>query len=313
MSESLAGAYACLRKPEMVPVDNIPKPLKRGFDFALWYAFSKACGDLSGNTFVNVPRVTSMLMTSSTAWTKSSQFTEIQKITAIVRVAAQRLSGNVGHPKRFLKGEGYFLEKFVGKKPVPGLYTDEELDLLTKHWLAKQEHVKAAYKGILDNFAQYVPQNKLGAILEGFSLKTPQDIKKIEDNVTRRIPSLLVRSGRRNQQAQSIAKGSNLSEKILTVGMAISNPRTVCKLIWSPIGILPSNDFADFTMTLAKRMFAKKEHLFDEYLKQVRDMNPDLAKAVSTDSSRLKNAASLVVEIYSDHRGDIPWDSALLS
>jgi hypothetical protein len=306
ISDTLAGALMVCKANEIVPADNIPKNIKDGFEFALWYATSSCTRETESNAFLRIKRVTSLVATVD-AWNQKSSFTELLRVTAIVRMCAQRAGHKCGAPKKFLKGEGFFLEKFVGRKPVQGLYTEEELSAVHKYWQNKVDRVKSAYANIPKTWAGIAGERRLASILETFNLKTPKDVKTIEDAKEKRVPYLLITAGRGKDKRKEIAKGGTLDEKLRTIGGG-DNPRIVGKVLWSPLDGLTVNQLVDASMKCARAIFLKKD-TYEKYLIGLAQVDKPHADALGIASGKIQHVSSLLVELLPDRKGESPWDT----
>jgi hypothetical protein len=307
LGDSLSGVLYCLKQDKILPVANKPKPIKVGFDFATWYCFSAASGENSENTFVSVKRVTSLLDGVTSTWGSKGNFPNLSRVTAFVRVCCAKNAHKLGRPKEFLKNEGYFLEKLVGRKPLNGLYTDLEFDIMKARWRTKTEFVSKRYSQIPDTFGSIPGKKPLATILELFHQETPKDIKDIEDTKVKRIPYLLVRSGHGKSSRQEVAKGSSLIDKIRTTGCG-PHPRVVPKILWSPTIKITRDLFTDSAIRLARDIIQRGKS-YDEYKLALAKISEGQARSLHDADASIRTAASLITEGYAERRGEPSWDS----
>jgi hypothetical protein len=313
LKDAILGAYYCLSRDKISPMDNVPKELKAGWEFILWYAYSKASGDSERGDFLKIPRLVRLISSTGAAWGDGKQFTELTRITTLLRLAGAHASKKLDAPKKFLKGEGYFLEKYAGKKPIGGLYADDELALVVQNWTQKSDRIKKVYKDIPDSFTGLGPAG-ISATIAQFNIQTEQRIKNIEDAKQRRIPSLLVTSGRGRNQTKEIAKGGNLPEKLLSIDGGDS-VRTIGRTLWSPefTGIT-QNQFTDIVMRNTVSQLSRRDQIlgfFDQQLTYFRDTPGQNASflAYNAISGAVSQATQLYLEVIPEHRGNPTWDS----
>jgi hypothetical protein len=306
LGDSLVGAIMACRNEKLGPVDNVPKPVRRGFEYVLWYAFAERTKETEDNAFVSITRTTT-LVPMGAAWGDLTKFPDLQKISAIVRAAAQTRAGAIEGPKKFLKGEGYFLDKLVGKKPVMGLYTDEEFARVVAYWSDKQKYIQGTYKALPDDWGKIVGDRKVAGVMALFSMKTPSLIKDIEDAKSKRIPNLLVFTGRGKNRTSEIAKGSTLQDKIISLGGG-DNPRLPARILWSPLDGSSINILADFSLKFARSLLLRNNS-YEQYLQGLAKIDESSLKLATVLESKIKQVANVVVECYPDHKGEPVWDS----
>jgi hypothetical protein len=215
----------------------------------------------------------------------------------------------LGSPKKFLRGEGYFLEKFVGKKPISGLYTDEEFSILVKYWEEKVASVKESYKTLPDTWQEIVGERKLATLLERFPQKTPPKIKEIENAKERRIPYLLVSTGVGRNRRQLIAKGSTLAEKLKYVGGG-DNPRIPSRVMWSPLDGQNINFVTDLGIKSARLTFQRKPEVLERLIAEAsKASGGSFLGYVDPCMNKVQQITTLLLELYQDRKGDPAWDT----
>jgi hypothetical protein len=309
---SLLGAFYCLRRDHIAPMTNVPTEETSGWDFALWYAFSKASKETDYADYMSIPRKTNFLPAKGAAWGASKQFTDLNRLSAFIRLVSQKLSHKVANPKKFLKGEGYFLEKYAGKKPFGGLFTSDEHILMSQDWEHRVSNIKDSYKRIPDNFQDSLMLGGLGQLMQQFNKKSTALIKTIENAAQARIPMLLVSTGSGRTRKQAIAKGGNLPEKLLSINGGDS-VRTIGKVLWSPTLGVPQTEFVEVSLKLARTKLTKSSEL-DNLEKKIVD---DLTKVfqddvkVKTAVSSLFNASTVYLEVFPDHESNPAWVAAI--
>jgi hypothetical protein len=309
-SDNIKGAYYCLDRDEITPVANIPTNLKRGWDFALWYAFAEAAKEDVASDYLSIRRETSLVSTTGTAWNPSRQFPDLSRLSSLIRLVAKKLSHKVVGPKKYLKGEGYFLEKFVGKKPMPGLYTSDEYASVLQHWESKQKQVKDRYKSIPDTF-QHLPLKGIGAYIGGFNIANPPIISIIEDAKASRIPMLLTVTGRGRSANQAIAKGGTLPQKLHAISGGDS-VRTIGRVLYSPLNKVSQNEFVSQAMRLAAQLHTGKSNLTsasNQFMEGFSKSDQEFIIQMSTDWSSIELAAQTYLEVIPDRMGNPAWDA----
>jgi len=309
----LKGAFYCLNRDQITGTDNIPRLIQRGWDYSLWYAFSKACKENEHADWMSVKRVTSIVDPKSGSWGAAGTGVELLNISAFVRVCAQLCAHKIGNIKKFIKGEGYFLEKYVGRKPVAGLYTPSELERLQHEWSDRQRRVREAYRGIPDRFnAEHAALGTLGTIIAALNPNKDDMTKFIEDAKSKRIPYLLITTGNKNRRISRIVTGSSLDQKLISLGGGDS-VRTIGKVMHSPLYIgVSSNMFVDVCIKQARSIYLKND---TSYL-QTLAANPDLVGANITArilayQADISVVSTVYLECFQEHRGNETWEASL--
>jgi hypothetical protein len=309
---SLLGAYYCLRRDQIAPMTNVPTEETSGWDFALWYAFSKAARETDHADYMSIPRKTHFLPAKGAAWGASKQFTDLNRISAFIRLVAQKLSNKVAGPKKFLKGEGYFLEKYAGKKPFGGLFTSDEHTLMTQDWENRVLNIKDSYKRIPDNFQDSLMLGGLGQLMQQFNKKSTALIKTIENAAQARIPMLLVSTGSGRTRRQAIAKGGNLPEKLLNINGGDS-VRTIGKVLWSPTLGVTQTEYVEASLKLARFKLTRPSELDDLEEKIMEGFQRTLQDEIKvrTVISSLFNTSTVYLEVFPDHESSPTWVAAI--
>jgi hypothetical protein len=309
--DSVIGSYYCLKREEITPMENIPAEHKQGWNFALWYAFSRACSETSHSDYHSIHRETNLLATSGAAWGKNKQFVDYSRLLSLVRLLAQKLSNKVKNPRKFIKGEGYFLEKFCGKKPIGGLYTEDELQIVTQHWVNKQQEIKRRYASI-PNQTELLSMGGLSTIIREMNISSDSVIKNIEDCVDLRIPMLLIVEGRGKSTKKVIVKGGNLPEKLIKCNGGLS-VRTIGKVLWSPlIKGFTQNVFIDMCFSQARSLIERgKGKKGPDFLTSQLDSetDPEMKSLLAGASSSINQAASVYLEVYPEHTDKESWNA----
>jgi hypothetical protein len=306
------GAYMRLRgDQEISPVDNIPARLKVGWNFAQWYAFSSHSNETDSNDFIKVPRVTSLAQAQGQAWGQPQHVQLLTRCSAIVRAAAQAQGGRILRARNFLKGEGYFLEKFCGKRPQGGLYTEDELATLVKHYDAKREHVQARYRAMGGVFPDARPGlTRLGAWLQGFTVVKPDAVRLIEGYEQRRIPQLLVQEGRGSRATRTIARGGNLHEKLVNA-IGGTSVRSIAIVSFSPLYGCDQQLFVTATLAAVRNRFRNPAQLVDG----INSLIPELRDRALPNGLRVQEviqaAYTTYLEVIPDKLADPSWKAAL--
>jgi hypothetical protein len=312
--KSLIGAFYCLRRDEITPTTNIPSQYATGWEYAQWYAFAKATSDLDHGEYLNIPRVTSFLAIQGSAWSSGRQFTTLQRLAVLVRLAAQNLASRVKNIMLYLKPEGFFKMRFVGKRPIGGLYLQEEYDLLTQEWEGRNKQVETLYKGVPLTLKVPLLQGNLKQYMAKFNIGLKPMSKKVEETARSRITNLLVQSGTGRNKRTVISKGGNLPEKLRADGLNLS-VRTIGKVMWSPLMVgMSQNQFTDLAISLARRRLHGKLAILQAEEEKILDQCVALTKddaVANVAYGTLSTAASVYLEIYPDYNGNTSWDTAL--
>lgn len=239
---------------------------------------------------------------------------EISRLNAFIRAVAEKKSADLGSVKNFLKGEAYFIQKYVGKKPVAGLYTDEEMPLLTQNWASKTQMIKDVYRDIPKTFAELGPSG-ISEYLKKFNIETPSKIKSIEEAKMKRIPMLIVISGRGKGQSKEIAKGGNLPEKLINIDGG-DNVRTIGRVMYSPNLGVNMNYFTDLAMRQVNSLLDRDRKMtyLDSRIADLASWNTPEAGAelavLESIMSQVQQAAQVYLEVIPNRRGNPSWDAA---
>jgi hypothetical protein len=316
MSDSIRGAFYFLQRSDSdrAPVDNVPAELKRGWNFAQWYAFSSAAKVSEWNEGYTIPRTTSLQSADKGQWSASKTFSDVDRLNNLVRMCATNCNSAHVPVVKFLKGEGYFTGKFVGKKPVTGLYTETEYQILKQDWEARMVKTKASYKSLSQQTLNSA-SGPAGLSTQLASMQSAHDAKSkvIEETKSHRIPELLISEGRGRSTKKVIAKGSDLSEKLISIKGGES-VRTIAKVLYSPATIAGNMTITDWTsivMTEARNTNLRNETVWDviqakikakEFLSSYEDAYVDNYSAIST-------AIQTYMEIIPDRTGNTAWDT----
>jgi hypothetical protein len=318
LDNALSGVIYCLEGDDnklVTPVNNVPSDLKRGWDFALWYSFAAGAKTNDYNDGFSIHRVVSLLSADQGRWSeKGGTYAEIDRVSTIVRQAAQSHSKHMAPIAKFLKAKGYFTNKLVGKKPIPGLYTSEELSHLQAEWTARLTAVGDKYDQLPKEFSDILPGQSLNNYLTKLAVPLSPDTKLIEDAKTQRIPHLLFEEGRGRSSKKSICKGNDLHAKLITLEGG-SSVRTIAKILWSPFTDkgFSQQDFA--TATIAE---ARSRNLRDEvsYLEEIEQRDrgkksplPADIRAIFAHRQSIASAAQTYLEVIPDRLGQPAWDA----
>jgi hypothetical protein len=237
----------------------------------------------------------------------------IQRLGSIIRHAAAECSSKVAGPRKWIKGEGHFLSRISGKKPVPGLYLDDELKFLIQQWELKNEQVKESYKKIPNRWDQIISSkgDKLGMIMSYFQIKSDPLIKLIEDNARSRIPYLLIQTGRGKNRTSSIVKGSTLTDKI--AAMDCEDPRTIVRLMYTPLQKFTTTTFTDLTIRLVRARLFKSETNFYKQQEQLCQDDKVYSRIYNDSMVYVVAAAEFVLSQNTEIKQKIPAWTAMLS
>jgi hypothetical protein len=314
MTDSIRGAFYCLSRPpeQRVPVDNVPSELKRGWNFGLWYAFSSAAKINEWNDGYTIPRCTTMQSADKGQWSVSKTFSDIDRLNGLVRSCAAKLGCQEAPVVKFLKGEGYFTSKFVGKKPVSGLYTEQEFSILKEDWERRMTETKLKYKKLVShNLRDAIEVESLSIRVARMQSAHSRPTKVIEEAKSRRIPELLVSEGRGRSTKKVIAKGSDLPEKLISIKGGES-VRTIAKVMYSPLSEgLDISNWTNLVMGEARLTNLRQETLYQTIMAKER------ANVALSANDRLflehypsiKTAVQVYMEIIPDRTGNSAWDT----
>jgi len=317
LHDSVKGAYFCLSRDEIVPNSSIPAAYRAGWDYSLWYCFTsgaKVKTD-SGDNFFTIKRQTKLSQSIGGIWSDKSNAAELLRISSTIQVIAKHLRENLGPLDRFLLKKGYFVENFCGKKPVAGIYTDAELELLISEWQAKISRVTARYDGIkihdnVQDVASETP-NGLQDILGGFAEAKSARYKKIEETARGRIPDLLVETGKGKDKRKVIVKGTTLGDKIIAINGGPS-VRSVGKLLWSPEYAVPKAEWIDACMGQARSLNLREDP--DWISRTINRLStagadPTVLSWYRRITPHIQTAAQIYLDCIQENTGNVTWDS----
>jgi len=312
LTNTLEGVFYCLRRDEIAPMENIPAHLKTGWNFALWYAYSKAANDPDGGKYLKIPRITSLSSVSDTAWGSDESLADLTRLTSAMRVLSQQFSDKIGPIRKFFKNKGYFVESGVGKKPGAGLYHPEELDIATENWVNRVRRVERAYDLIPTSFSDLGPGNKAATIMSTFACPNNDLTRRIEETKMQRIPELLVLGPKQKGKTQdkTIAKGSGLPEKLINIGGG-DQVRTIGKVMYTPLVVgLTRNEFVDYSIREANSRMKRQESFVARQLAAWadRDDRRDQYTQLELAQPFIVAAATVYIEVIPDRRGNAAWD-----
>lgn len=313
-SDNITGAFYALCTPDtsVGPMSNIPPANKRGWDFALWYAFCKAAKVTDSSEYFSIPRVTSILAADTGSWGPGRKLTDVDRLQTLIRLCAQskNVTDRIASPKKFLKAEGFFMGKLLGKKPVQGIYTADELVTLEQEWTERKGKIAKAYGEIPENFSGMALGDTLNDQLKKLHIGVSSAAKQVEEVAHKRIPELLISEGRGTKARKTIAKGSSLSEKLLNINGGDS-VRTIAKVMWTPQCGLSQTQFADITMSVAKSKNVQEEDIFsryDYYVSNGESLSEEQLKVMNS-RAWVNEATEVYMEIIPDRAGSAAWDS----
>lgn len=304
LDKHIKGIVTLLRTKNIGPVENIPKDIKDGYEYALWWAFCKATRNVEGNAFCALSRK-GTLVSAAGPWAGATMTRIVNQVGVITRFACESICERVKNVGSCLKGEGFFLQKLVGAKPQAGLYTVAELSLVQEDWAQRRDHVQQTYLKYKDmSWSKMVESDRLSAVMSAFLCKKNSVIQKIEEAVKNRIPQLLVTSGKGKKQQTSICKGSTLEDKISAV---VPKPRTVALLMWSPLSGLKQAPFADIVMKLARCRLIKNLQAINQFETELKANNAEAWKVYSANKAIVEAAIDLVITIHSNNSSEPSW------
>jgi hypothetical protein len=315
MTDSIRGAFYCLRRPDnlRVPVDNVPSELKRGWNFALWYAFSSAAKVNDWNEGYAIQRCTTLQSADKGQWSANKTFTDLDRLNSFIRTCAVKTNCESVILGKFLKGEGYFTSKFVGKKPVTGLYTDTEYTILKKDWERRMNETRVLYKDLVSHsIRDSVGLETLNILVARMQIAHSAPSKVIEETKSHRIPELLVSEGRGRSTKKVIAKGSDLPEKLISIKGGES-VRTIAKVLYSPTTIVGTDMQGWVTLVMSEaRATNLRENTLSDIIKKKDEQNITLTStelAFADNYPAISVAVQTYMEVIPDRLGNMAWDT----
>jgi hypothetical protein len=317
LHDSVKGAYFNLSRSEIVPNSSIPAQYKTGWDYSLWYCFTSGAKlrPDSGDSFLTIKRQTKLSSNLGGIWSDKSNAAELLRLSNSIQIIAKNLTDGLGPLDRFLKKKGFFVENFCGKKPVAGIYTDAELDLLTEEWQAKISRVTSRYdtirgRDMVQDACGDTPSG-LQDILGGFSEARSSRYKKIEETARSRIPDLLVETGKGKDKRKVIVKGATLGDKIIAINGG-SSVRSVGKLLWSSEYALQKAEWIDACMGQARSLNLRENP--DWLIRTLQRLgsagaDPTVLEWYRRLTPAIQHAAQVYLDCIQENTGNTTWDT----
>lgn len=279
LAKAIKGAYIASAQTSLVPLDSVPKAYELGFEFFLYWAFEKKYPNLKHMDFTKVKHIGSILPDGAAGWGSKASLPLVFKLEGLIRAAAAKCANKIGPTKAFVKSLQELQGKIVGKKPVMGIYTNEEFSLLSKDWEDRMTHIEKEYNSHFGNDSKsdasasssssssssssaskgnnpgVFAETMLQGILSQLSVKPVKIVKEVEENAKRRIPYLLEVVGKGRQAKQSIVKGGTLQQKILNKGF--EQTRVPAILMWSPLSGITEAAFVGAVQNVVYKKYSK--------------------------------------------------------
>jgi hypothetical protein len=318
LGDAIKGAFFCLDRDNIVPSDSIPSEYKQGWNMALWYAYASAAKDTTDGkaSYLTISRTTTLATGTSQAWSGKETLADKIRLESTIRTLAQMSAKRVGAIKSFLKKKGYFIETYGGKKPVGGIYTEDELPLLVREWEDRIARIGAIYDrvpdaGVYDTY--HSTMEGISVLVASFQVRKSDTVKNIEECANKRIPDLLILSGKGKDRKKTIAKGGSLGEKLIAIGGG-ENVRTIGKVMWTPSSGYSKTNFVEACIAQARSIYTRSPvGTWVEQEKRRLDGAVGIDQTVRrlmADTHPLINAAALVyLECLEERRGEPSWDA----
>jgi hypothetical protein len=310
MRDNLHGALLCLSRDSISAVDSTPSTISSGWDFALWYTVGSAFKEYDANEFLKIHRQTSLTATpEGGAWSAGSQISVRNKIESLVRLACQKSVSKLAPPREFLKSVEFFKERKCGKLPVPGLYTPEEYDLVKEDYNRRHSEISKRYKDVPTTWKVDTPRY-LSTILRDFSVEKSQATKKVDAAVQQRINPLLVWTGKGKKRIQTIAKGTSLSDKLISIGGGES-VRTIATVMHSPLIGLDKSSFVDYVIKATKAAYSANDRdWLSRIIEKIEGTGSPLSTQLINSQGFIDNAVLVYLEILPDRMDEDSWKFA---
>jgi hypothetical protein len=305
LKNTFIGAFYCLRQDEIVPQENVVPEYSSGYNFALWYAFSWQTKVTDQADYLKIRKVTSLIPSTKSAWGTPGASSFLLQLSAFVRAAAHARKARLGNALKFLKGEGYFIEKFAGKKPMSGLYTDSEYAMMIRHYQRRTNEIKSNYKE-LDFHLGGSPEKEFIQRITRFNSPLEQEIKNIEESKNSRVPYLVMVTRQRGKSQQNIAKGSTLAEKLRSIEGG-AGLRTIGNVLYSPLCGVNRTAFVGACIAHAKTLMSQEENSSEKLERLVEQLQPQSQFARAETINLVLLAANVYQETFPAHFNDPPW------
>jgi hypothetical protein len=270
-SDILIGAYRFVDRQKLEYVSSIPSPYNIGWEFMQWYAFMDISKITEGHDYLNLSPQTCLSSSGKrdAAWLGTNIISIHERVCSMLRLVAKKISPELDNPVRYIRSYGYIEQRIVGKKPVPGIYLEPELTLLTKEWESRKEELHKKFAALPIDWATVRKRTDgLSSYLAELNVKHSSKVREIMDNAQKRIPQLLVTRKVKRETINILAKGTTLSDKLREIGGGKS-VRTIAQVLYSPLSRVEKSEFISSAMQLAKLAYQKKGfNLSSEYLQK---------------------------------------------
>jgi hypothetical protein len=253
LSPFVKGAYYYIIREEYEYIKQVPTTIERGWNYAQWQALKGASkGHLTAQYIL--PKQTNYLVDPKKD--KDGKMLKrdpiLSRVEAIIsEICTKEVGPELKNLKKYFRSEGFFLEKFCGKKPVKGLYTEEELAFVQHEWETRHEEIKAAYAKLPNSYNDIDINGFIAYTSEITQKRKSEKTHKIEEQKAIRIKHLLVDAGRGKDKKQVIAKGDTLPQKLIA---AEGGPKvtSIATVMWSPLSGIPPKKWISYCMAHAK-------------------------------------------------------------
>jgi hypothetical protein len=305
LKNTFIGALYCLMEDYIQPQENVVAEYASGYNFALWYAFSGHTGVTDQADYLKIRRVTSLMPSTKNAWGTPGASSFMLQLSAFIRAAAHTKSVRLGNTLKFLKGEGYFIEKFAGKKPMSGLYTDSEYAMMVDHYQQRTRGIKSMYKELDFNLGGS-PEKEFIQRISRFNIPLSQEIKNIEEAKNSRVPYLVMVTRQRGKAQQNIAKGSTLADKLRSIEGG-TGLRAIGNVLYSPLCGVNRTAFVGACIAHAKTLISQEVDSSEKLEKLVEQLMPPSQLSRAETKNLILLASNVYQETFPAHFNDPPW------
>jgi len=304
---SIFGAYNCLRRDSLSLVENIPKEIRKGWEFALYQAFRKRAVVKDGLDLLHIPKTVTITPSDDTAWLKAEKLRFITDLMSFIKICAEAHTGKLTNPISYFKSEKFIVEKCIGKPPQGGLIHDVELTILKEDYEERCKKCREKLKHLRD-WPPDLSKTGLETIYrEISSIEKSQLSKKIETAKSSRIIPLTATSGKGVKAVSKIVQGGSLTEKLIKINGGPS-VRTIAKVMWSPLtSVTPEMFAANILLAVRCRISISNKKLNPKDMQTMEENCGKAEYACGNDHSITSSAIQCYLDLIEDNAEASSW------
>jgi hypothetical protein len=300
LKNQLEGFLTFMLQTEVKPLERVPKAIRAGWDFGLYNVVNYA---LEGMTFPYMFKISKRTTIGPKAgeapWAHKGTIPTLTRVDNVLRFASKTMCSKLCQMSAYLKDVSWVRSQVCGKKPVGGIYHDDELQIMIKdhdNRVKKFDEDWAVLKDVSlsDSLQRKEVNNHMSKMAK---TSHSSEAKRIIECANRRIPLLIVKSRSRKSKETTIISGSSLPEKISNAG--ITSIRDIVKVLWSPLmDPLKVGDCIGIVSSVLHSEYKEESShsLLNSYVHNLEDSGSDTAVAARKNLSFLSIMVSVAEE-----------------